>query len=82
MAEPPSPSTVDALLERYRAYLIAERGLEVVTTVVYADRVRPFVASRLCALATPGACHQGGSEPPRPRAAWAGGIGKTRTFAG
>jgi len=47
MAEPPSLSAVDALLERYRAYLVAERGLAVVTTVVYADLVRPFVASRL-----------------------------------
>ena len=47
VAEPPALSAVDALLERYRAYLISERGLAVVTTVVYADLVRPFVASRL-----------------------------------
>jgi integrase/recombinase XerD len=47
VAELPALSAVDALLERYRAYLIGERGLAVVTTVVYADLVRPFVASRL-----------------------------------
>jgi integrase/recombinase XerD len=47
VAEPPVLSAVDVLLERYRAYLIAERGLAVVTTVVYADLVRPFVALRL-----------------------------------
>jgi site-specific recombinase XerD len=46
-AESPAFSAIDALLERYRAYLIIERGLAVVTTVVYADMVRPFVASRL-----------------------------------
>lgn len=47
VAAPPALSAVDVLLERYRAYLMTERGLAVVTTVVYADMVRPFVASRL-----------------------------------
>ena len=42
-----SLSAVEALLERYRAYLIAERGLAAVTARRYADLVRPFVASRL-----------------------------------
>jgi integrase/recombinase XerD len=47
VAELRALSVVDALLGRYRAYLIGERGLAVVTAVVYADLVRPFVASRL-----------------------------------
>lgn len=34
------------MLERYRAYLISERGLAVVTAACYADMVRPFVTSR------------------------------------
>ena len=42
----PALSEVDALLERYRAYLISERGLAVVTAACYADMVRPFVTSR------------------------------------
>jgi integrase/recombinase XerD len=46
-AEPPAFSAVDVLLERYRSYLITERGLAVLTSVVYADLVRSFVASRL-----------------------------------
>ena len=46
-AEPPVLSAVDALLERYRAYLLAERGLADVTAVLYADLARPFLASRL-----------------------------------
>jgi len=47
VAEPRALSAVDALLERYRSYLITERGLAAVTAVVYADLVRPFLASRL-----------------------------------
>ena len=46
-AEPPVLSAVDALLERYRAFLLAERGLADVTAVLYADLARPFLASRL-----------------------------------
>jgi len=37
---------VDALLERYRGYLILERGLTAATARGYLDSVRPFVAGR------------------------------------
>ncbi len=37
---------VDALLERYRQYLIVERGLSVRTARGYVDAVRPFVTGR------------------------------------
>ena len=48
----PTPSEVrlgpvEALLGRYRAWLLAERGLAVGTVRGYVDCVRPFVASRL-----------------------------------
>lgn len=36
-----------ALLERYRAYLISERGLTAGTARCYLDAIRPFVTSRL-----------------------------------
>ena len=38
---------VPALLERYRAYLIRERGLTAGTARCYLDAIRPFVTSRL-----------------------------------
>jgi integrase len=38
---------VAALLERYRAYLISERGLTPGTARCYLDAIRPFVAGRL-----------------------------------
>lgn len=38
---------VEALLERYRCYLVGERGLTAGTARCYLDAVRPFVASRL-----------------------------------
>lgn len=38
---------VPALLERYRSYLLSERGLTVGTARCYLDAVRPFVTSRL-----------------------------------
>jgi len=37
---------VDALLERYRGYLIIERGLTAATACGYLSSVRPFVAGR------------------------------------
>lgn len=45
-AEAPTLSTVEVLLERYRAYLVGERGLAAVTARCYADTVRSFVVSR------------------------------------
>jgi len=38
---------VEALLERYRCYLVSERGLTTGTARCYLDAIRPFVASRL-----------------------------------
>ena len=38
---------VSALLERYRCYLISERGLTADTARCYLDAIRPFVTSRL-----------------------------------
>jgi integrase/recombinase XerD len=38
---------VPALLERYRSYLISERGLTPGTARCYLDAIRPFVTSRL-----------------------------------
>lgn len=38
---------VPALLERYRSYLISERGLTSGTARCYLDAIRPFVTSRL-----------------------------------
>ena len=49
VAPPPAspPLTpVEVLLERYRHYLIVERGLDVRTARGYVDAVRPFVAGR------------------------------------
>jgi hypothetical protein len=46
---PPAPAPVtpaEALLGRYRRYLVTERGLAVVTARGYADMVRPFLAGR------------------------------------
>ena len=44
---PPAPTTpVEALLGRYRGYLVSERGLAAATARVYADSVRPFLAKR------------------------------------
>lgn len=48
---PPQPAPlgpVDALLERYRGYLLSERGLTARTARGYADTVRPFLAARVC----------------------------------
>jgi integrase/recombinase XerD len=46
-AETAVPATpVEELLERYRGYLLAERGLQVKVARGYVDLVRPFVASR------------------------------------
>jgi site-specific recombinase XerD len=42
-------SAVDVLLERFRDYLLAERGLAVGTVVGYLAKVRPFVAGRVSA---------------------------------
>ncbi len=46
---PPAPAPVtpaEALLGRYRRYLVTERGLAAVTARGYADMVRPFLAER------------------------------------
>jgi len=40
-------TAVDALLERYRAYLLCERGLTAGTARGYVDAVRPFLAGRV-----------------------------------
>jgi integrase/recombinase XerD len=40
-------TAVEGLLERYRAYLIAERGLTAATARGYADAVRSFLAGRV-----------------------------------
>ncbi|MBA3807731.1 MAG: tyrosine-type recombinase/integrase [Solirubrobacterales bacterium] len=42
-------TAVDVLLERYRCYLLSERGLAAVTVRGYADMVRPFLAGRAAA---------------------------------
>lgn len=44
--ERPALSVVELLLERYRSYLLAERGLVPGTARGYVDLVRPFVAWR------------------------------------
>ncbi len=36
-----------AVLERYRRYLLVERGLSVITARVYVDAMRPFLADRV-----------------------------------
>jgi site-specific recombinase XerD len=38
---------VEVALERYRQYLLVERGLSVITARVYVDAVRPFLAGRV-----------------------------------
>lgn len=38
---------VEVLLERYRRYLVVERGLNWITVGVYVDAVRPFLAGRV-----------------------------------
>jgi integrase/recombinase XerD len=38
---------VEVALERYRRYLLVERGLSVITSRVYVDAVRPFLAGRV-----------------------------------
>jgi len=40
-------TAVEALLERYRVYLIGERGLTAATAGGYVDAVRPFLAGRV-----------------------------------
>ncbi len=35
------------VLERYRRYLLVERGLSVITARVYVDAMRPFLADRV-----------------------------------
>lgn len=42
----PVLSGAEALLERYRIYLVSERGLPAVTARGYVDMVRAFVVSR------------------------------------
>ena len=46
--EPPPPvqAPEDALLARYRRYLVTERGLAAETAADYASKVRPFLAAR------------------------------------
>jgi integrase/recombinase XerD len=46
--EPPSApaAPAEALLDRYRRYLLSERGVTAGTARGYADRVRPFLAGR------------------------------------
>ncbi len=46
-AEIPAPEPADDLLERYRRFLIVERGLAETTARGYADAVRPFLAGRV-----------------------------------
>src|SRR5450755_4554617 len=38
---------VEVALERYRSYLLVERGLSVITARVYVEAVRPFLVGRL-----------------------------------
>jgi site-specific recombinase XerD len=44
---PSAPGAVETLLDRYREYLLGERGLTEGTVRGYVDCVRPFVATRL-----------------------------------
>jgi integrase/recombinase XerD len=39
-------TAAEELIERYRSYLLVERGLAVVTVVDYVSHVRPFIAGR------------------------------------
>jgi integrase/recombinase XerD len=42
----PAPNAVEVLLERYRVFLLAQRGLAASTVDVYVRSVWPFIASR------------------------------------
>ena len=42
-----SSGPVEVELERYRQYLLVERGLSVITARIYVDAVRPFLAGRV-----------------------------------
>jgi integrase len=44
---PVAVTPTEALLERYRGYLLGERGLTAATVRGYVDRVRPFVAAHV-----------------------------------
>ena len=46
-ADQPARSSVELLLDRYREYLLVERGLTVGTARGYLDCVRPFLVSRV-----------------------------------
>lgn len=46
-ADRPVRSTVEVLLDRYREYLLVERGVTAETARGYVDLVRPFVTSRV-----------------------------------
>jgi integrase/recombinase XerD len=46
-ADRPARSTIEVLLDRYREYLLVERGVTPETARGYVDLVRPFVASRV-----------------------------------
>lgn len=46
-APPARPDPVEELLDRYRGYLLTERGLTPATVVGYVHLARPFLASRL-----------------------------------
>jgi integrase/recombinase XerD len=46
-ADQPARSVVELLLERYRDYLLGERGLTAETARRYVDLVQPFVATRV-----------------------------------
>lgn len=46
-AEQPARSVVDVLLERYRDYLLVERGVTAETARGYVDLARPFVVTRV-----------------------------------
>ncbi len=43
----PARSTVEVLLDRYRAYLLVERGVTAETARAYVDLVQPFVVTRV-----------------------------------
>jgi integrase/recombinase XerD len=45
-APSPVPAPADALLDRYRRYLVTERGVGTETAADYAAKVRPFLAGR------------------------------------
>jgi integrase/recombinase XerD len=47
LADRPARSTVEVLLDRYREYLVVERGVTAETARGYVDLVRPFAAMRV-----------------------------------